>query len=57
MSVIVVCPTGRAADGNISVSKEQWYPVFLKLSELLANKEIKIKFKIVPPNEAFCNKS
>ncbi|MBZ9637475.1 SPASM domain-containing protein [Clostridium sp. FP1] len=52
MSVMVVCPTGRAADGNISVNKDQWYPVFLELSELMANKEIKIKIKIVPPNES-----
>ena len=51
MTVMVVCPTGRATDKNV-VSKEKWYPLFLKLSEMKANDEIHINFKIVPPNES-----
>jgi radical SAM protein with 4Fe4S-binding SPASM domain len=52
MSVMVVCPTGRASDGNILVSKEQWYPIFLKLSEMKRAGEVKLKFRIAPPNES-----
>ncbi|WP_125152667.1 radical SAM/SPASM domain-containing protein [Clostridium rectalis] len=52
MKVMVVCPTGRASDGDILVTKEQWYPVFLQLSKMMFNKEIKLHFKIVPPNES-----
>lgn len=52
MTVMIVCPTGRASDGNILAQKEQWYPVILKLSEMKANDEIKLNFKIVPPNES-----
>lgn len=51
MTVMVVCPTGRASDGNILTSKEQWYPTFLKLSEMKQAGEIKLKFRIAPPNE------
>lgn len=52
MTVMVVCPTGRASDGNVLVKNNQWYPIFLKLSEMKANNEINLKFKIVPPNES-----
>lgn len=51
MSVMVMCPTGRAAKANLLITKEKWYPIFLKLSEMKARNEIKINFKIVPPNE------
>ena len=52
MSVMVVCPTGRASNGSSLLTKEQWYPVFLELSEMLKSNKIKLKFKIVPPNES-----
>jgi len=52
MSVMVVCPTGRASDGNILADKDKWYPVFLKLSEMRKNGDIRLNFKIVPPNES-----
>ena len=51
MTVMVVCPTGRATDKNL-VSKEDWYSLFFKLSEMKARGEIHINFKIVPPNES-----
>ncbi|EOL45187.1 radical SAM/SPASM domain-containing protein [Enterococcus caccae] len=52
MSVMVICPTGRANDGSVLADKENWYPVFLELSERIKNKEFKVNFKIVPPNES-----
>ena len=51
MSVMVICPTGRANDASILADKEEWFPVFLDLSERMKNKEFKVHFKIVPPNE------
>ncbi len=51
MSVMVMCPTGRAAKGALLINKESWYPIFLQLSEMKSRNEIKINFKIVPPNE------
>ena len=52
MSVMVVCPTGRASDASILTDKENWYPVFLELSELMKSNEFNVNFKIVPPNES-----
>ena len=52
MSVMVICPTGRANDGSILADKESWYPVFLDLSERLQKNEFNVNFKIVPPNES-----
>ena len=52
MSVMVVCPTGRAADGKGVLTPEVWYPLFLRLTNMKMNKEIKLNFKIVPPNES-----
>lgn len=52
MTVMMVCPTGRASDGGILPTKEQWFPICLKLSEMIKNDEINLKFKIVPPNES-----
>ncbi|CEN29469.1 radical SAM/SPASM domain-containing protein [Lactococcus piscium] len=52
MSVMVICPTGRANDASILANKEEWYPVFLDLSERMKKKEFNLKFKIVPPNES-----
>lgn len=52
MSVMVICPTGRANDGSILADKKQWYPVFLDLTERISKGEFKVKFKIVPPNES-----
>lgn len=51
MSVMVMCPTGRASNGSLLITKEKWYPIFMNLSEMKANSEIKLNFKIVPPNE------
>lgn len=51
MSVMVLCPTGRASSKDLLVKKEQWYQVFMKLTDMKVNNEIKLKFKIVPPNE------
>ena len=51
MSVMVMCPTGRAAQGKLLLTKEKWYPIFLKLSQMKERNEIKLNFKIVPPNE------
>ena len=51
LSVMVMCPTGRAATGELLLTKEVWYPLFLRLSEMKKNNEIKLGFKIVPPNE------
>ena len=52
MSVMIICPTGRANDGSILADKKHWYPVFLDLTERLSRGEFKVKFKIVPPNES-----
>lgn len=52
MTVMIVCPTGRAALNKMILTKEKWYPVFNKLTDMLYNKEINLKFKIVPPNES-----
>ena len=52
MSVMVVCPTGRASDGKGLLTPSVWYPLFLRLTEMKLNKEIKLNFKIVPPNES-----
>lgn len=51
VSVMVVCPTGRGANSDLLLSKKKWYPIFLKLSQMKKNGEIKVKLKIVPPNE------
>lgn len=50
MTVMVVCPTGRASSKNL-ISKEKWYPLFMELTRMKLNNEIKLNFKIVPPNE------
>jgi radical SAM protein with 4Fe4S-binding SPASM domain len=52
LSVMVMCPTGRANDGSVLADKEEWYPIFLELSERINRREFKIKVKIVPPNES-----
>lgn len=52
MSVMVLCPTGRANDTSVLTDKENWYPVFLELSKKIKNKDFKVNFKIVPPNES-----
>lgn len=52
MSTMVMCPTGRASDGNNLLSKEKWYPIFMKLTELKQANKINLNFKIVPPNES-----
>lgn len=52
MSVMVICPTGRANDGSILADKKDWYPVFFDVTKRIANGEFKVKFKIVPPNES-----
>ncbi|SDL35098.1 radical SAM/SPASM peptide maturase WgkB [Streptococcus equinus] len=52
MSVMVICPTGRANDGSILTDKKHWYPVFFDLTKRIARGEFKVKFKIVPPNES-----
>ena len=39
MSVMVICPTGRANDGSILADKKQWYPVFLDLTERISKGE------------------
>ena len=46
MSVMVICPTGRANDGSILADKKNWYPVFLDLTERLSRGEFKVKFKM-----------
>jgi radical SAM protein with 4Fe4S-binding SPASM domain len=51
MAVMMVCPTGRASDGGILPTKEQWYPMLYTLSKMIKNNEINLIFKIVPPNE------
>nr|WP_279010356.1 radical SAM protein [Vagococcus fluvialis] len=52
LTAMVMCPTGRAANGSFSLNKDTWYPVFLKISEMLANEEIKLRLRIIPPNES-----
>lgn len=52
MTIMVVCPTGRDSKGDTLVSKQQWYPMLLKISEMKKNNEIKLNLKIVPPNES-----
>ena len=52
MSVMVVCPTGRAAKNNLILTPKVWYPIFNKLTDMKKNDRIKINFKIVPPNES-----
>lgn len=52
MSVMVICPTGRANDASILANKEKWFPVFLDLSERMKRKEFRVHFKIVPSNES-----
>ena len=52
LSVMVICPTGRAVGKKLTLSKEKWYPIFNKLTDMKKNGEIKLKFKIVPPNES-----
>ncbi|WP_255301070.1 radical SAM/SPASM domain-containing protein [Bacillus cereus] len=52
MTVMVVCPTGRASDGSILADKNNWYPMFLNLSEMKSRGDIKLNFKIIPPNES-----
>lgn len=52
MSVMVVCPTGRAAHNDVTLTPDVWYPIFDRLTTMKKNNEIKIHFKIVPPNES-----
>lgn len=52
MTAMVVCPTGRASGGDLLLDQEKWYPLFMKLTEMKKNNEIKLNFKIVPPNES-----
>ncbi len=51
MSVMVMCPTGRASQGQLLLTKEKWYPIFFELSQMKERNEIRLNFKIVPPNE------
>lgn len=52
LSVMVICPTGRVVGKELTLSKERWYPIFNKLTDMKKNGEIKLKFKIVPTNES-----
>lgn len=52
MSVMVICPTGRANDGSILADKNSWYPVFYDLTKRIYAGEFNVKFRIVPPNES-----
>lgn len=52
MSVMIVCPTGRASDGETLVDKNSWYPVFYELTKMKAENRMPLSFKIVPPNES-----
>ena len=52
MSVMVVCPTGRAANKKQTFDKLKWYSTFNELTDMKKNDEIKLNFKIVPPNES-----
>jgi hypothetical protein len=54
LSVMVICPTGRAVGKKLTLSKEKWYPIFNKLTDMKKNGEIKLKFKIVPPMKVKC---
>ena len=45
MSVMIICPTGRANDGSILADKKHWYPVFLDLTERLSRGEFKGSLK------------
>ena len=38
--------------GNFSVNAETWYPTFLELSEMKLRGDIKLKLRIIPPNES-----
>ena len=51
MSVMVICPTGRANDGSILQIKNIGIQYFY-LTKRIARGEFKVKFKIVPPNES-----
>lgn len=52
MSVMVICPTGRANDGSILADKNSWYPVFYDLTKRIYAGEFNVNFRIVPPNES-----
>jgi radical SAM protein with 4Fe4S-binding SPASM domain len=52
LSVMVLCPTGRANDGSALADEKEWYKTFLELSEKIKNREFKTIVKIVPPNES-----
>ncbi|MGO1368718.1 MAG: radical SAM protein [Senegalia sp. (in: firmicutes)] len=52
LSVMVVCSTGRASNGQFILSKDKWYPVFMKLTDMKLKNEINLNFKIIPPNES-----
>lgn len=52
LSVMVICPTGRAAGKKLTLSEDKWYPIFNQLTDMKKNGEIKLNFKIVPPNES-----
>jgi len=52
MTVMVLCPTGRASNGDLLINKDRWYPLFMQLTNMKLNNEIKLNFKIVPPNES-----
>lgn len=51
MTVMIVCPTGRASDGAMLVRPEEWYPVFYEITKMKAENKIKLNLRIVPPNE------
>ncbi|MGP1569209.1 MAG: SPASM domain-containing protein [Peptoanaerobacter stomatis] len=38
--------------GNFSVNAKTWYPTFLELSEMKLRGDIKLKLRIIPPNES-----
>lgn len=54
LSVMVICPTGQVVGKELTLSKEKWYPIFNKLTDMKKNGEIKLKFKIVPPMKVKC---
>lgn len=51
MTVMMLCPTGRASGAELLVEKEQWYKLFMTLTEMKLKNKIALNFKIVPPNE------
>lgn len=37
LSVMVICPTGRVVGKELTLSKEKWYPIFNKLTDMKKN--------------------